>query len=117
MQNQRRMSHRRIIEISVMAVIVTWGCVPAPFVPPGDVQPPDVNDTLSLTTERVASGLSRPVYVTAPPEDTERIFILEQHTGREDIHLDAPGLANSRIKGIFYSLVFRGPAPDYLAND
>ena len=31
-----------------------------------------------ITTERVASGLFRPVYVTAPAGDTERLFIVEQ---------------------------------------
>jgi len=31
-----------------------------------------------LTTVRVASGLSSPLYVTAPPGDTSRIFIVEQ---------------------------------------
>jgi glucose/arabinose dehydrogenase len=33
-------------------------------------------------TVRVASGLARPVFVTAPPEDFERIFVIEQHSGR-----------------------------------
>lgn len=32
----------------------------------------------ALTTVRVASGLSRPVFVTAPPGDTDRIFVVEQ---------------------------------------
>jgi glucose/arabinose dehydrogenase len=31
-----------------------------------------------LTTERVAEGLNRPVFVTAPPGDTSRVFILEK---------------------------------------
>jgi glucose/arabinose dehydrogenase len=34
-----------------------------------------------LTTIRVASGLSRPVQVTAPPGDTDRLFIVEQRSG------------------------------------
>jgi glucose/arabinose dehydrogenase len=38
-------------------------------------------DDLQLGTVRVASGLFRPVYVTSPPGDTARIFIVEQHTG------------------------------------
>ena len=37
-------------------------------------------------TELFATGISRPVFVTAPPGDTERVFILEQHTGRVRIH-------------------------------
>jgi glucose/arabinose dehydrogenase len=35
-----------------------------------------------VTTVRVASGLSMPVFVTAPAGDTGRLFILEQHTGQ-----------------------------------
>ena len=34
-----------------------------------------------LSTERVASGLSRPVQVAAVPGDTERLFIVEQRSG------------------------------------
>ena len=33
-------------------------------------------------TVRIAEGLARPVFVTAPPEDFGRIFVVEQHTGR-----------------------------------
>lgn len=36
----------------------------------------------AISTVRMASGLSRPVYVTAPASDIERIFIVEQHTGQ-----------------------------------
>jgi glucose/arabinose dehydrogenase len=32
----------------------------------------------ALTTERVAAGLSSPVFVTAPPADTVRLFIVEK---------------------------------------
>ena len=32
----------------------------------------------NLTTERVAAGLSSPVFATAPPGDTQRLFIVEQ---------------------------------------
>src|SRR5689334_22915941 len=31
-----------------------------------------------LTTVRVATGLIRPVFVTSPPGDTSRLFIVEQ---------------------------------------
>lgn len=34
-----------------------------------------------LTTERVASGLTRPVYVTHAPGDDSRLFIVEQRSG------------------------------------
>lgn len=36
----------------------------------------------AVTTQRIASGLDRPIFVTAPAGDTERLFIVEQHTGR-----------------------------------
>lgn len=32
----------------------------------------------TITTTRIVSGLSRPVFVTAPPGDTTRLFIVEQ---------------------------------------
>ncbi|MCB9849324.1 MAG: PQQ-dependent sugar dehydrogenase [Phycisphaerales bacterium] len=38
---------------------------------------PVAADTI-LTTERVASGLSGPLFVTSPPGDTNRLFIVEQ---------------------------------------
>ncbi len=38
--------------------------------------------TTPLTTTRVATGLDRPLFVTAPPGDSSRVFILEQITGR-----------------------------------
>jgi glucose/arabinose dehydrogenase len=47
----------------------------------------------SITTQRVASGLSRPVFVTAPKGDFRRAFIVEQRsstTGRIRI-LNLPG--------------------------
>ncbi|NLF38852.1 PQQ-dependent sugar dehydrogenase [bacterium] len=36
---------------------------------------------MPLTTITVASGLARPVYVTAAPGDTNRLFIVEQRSG------------------------------------
>ena len=32
-----------------------------------------------ITSVRVATGLNKPLYVTAPPGDTDRLFIVEQH--------------------------------------
>ncbi|MEZ5965723.1 MAG: PQQ-dependent sugar dehydrogenase [Planctomycetota bacterium] len=34
-----------------------------------------------LSVVRVATGLSRPVFVTTPPGDLDRLFVIEQHTG------------------------------------
>lgn len=36
---------------------------------------------VELTSRRVASGLTRPVFVCSPPGDTERLFIVEQRSG------------------------------------
>lgn len=36
----------------------------------------------ALTTRRVASGLTRPVFATAPAGDEGRLFVLEQHSGQ-----------------------------------
>ncbi len=36
----------------------------------------------ALTTVRIASGLNRPVYLTYPPGDSTRLFVVEQQTGR-----------------------------------
>ncbi|UCG33591.1 MAG: PQQ-dependent sugar dehydrogenase, partial [Phycisphaerales bacterium] len=50
-----------------------------------------------LTTELVASGLARPVFVTAPPGDKDRVFIVEQRsgsTGRIRIVVLATGVLN-----------------------
>ncbi len=50
---------------------------------PGDAVPqgcPDPNSPLSVT--RVVTGLFQPLYVTAPPGDTNRLFIVEQNTGQ-----------------------------------
>ena len=74
--------------------------------------------------ERVASGLDRPLYVTSPPGDTSRLFIVEQHTGRIKIlglidgiinsvpFLDIDGLAGGNEQGLL-GLAFD---PDYFDN-
>jgi glucose/arabinose dehydrogenase len=78
-----------------------------------------------LTTTRVASGLSRPVFVTAPPGD-ERLFIVEQrgadNRGRikilkDGVVLPTPFLTTAVLpagneQGL-YSLAF---APDYATS-
>lgn len=38
--------------------------------------------TTNLTITRVGAGFQLPVFATSPPGDTNRLFILEQHTGR-----------------------------------
>jgi glucose/arabinose dehydrogenase len=44
---------------------------------------PGVRAETQLTTVRVAAGLTLPLFVTAPPGDTTRLFIVEQHTGTD----------------------------------
>jgi glucose/arabinose dehydrogenase len=77
-----------------------------------------------ITTKRIVSGLSRPLYVTAPPDDTDRLFIVEQHTGRIKIlnlntglvnaapFLDIDGLATANEQGLL-GLAFD---PNYATN-
>lgn len=49
--------------------------------------------SLAQTTVRIATGLSRPLFVTHAPGDYDRIFIVEQWTGRVRLyHLDSATL-------------------------
>ena len=77
-----------------------------------------------LQTERIASGLSRPVFVTAPPGDTLRLFIVEQFSAqikmmKGDVLLATPFLDindlvidNGNERGLL-GLAFH---PDYALN-
>ncbi|MHC4678367.1 MAG: hypothetical protein ACYTEK_06690, partial [Planctomycetota bacterium] len=58
----------------VLLIALLIICAPQPSA--GDHQS---TATFGITAERVAFGLSRPVYVTAPPGDQDRLFIVEQH--------------------------------------
>jgi len=78
----------------------------------------------SFRMERVATGLARPVFLTAPPGDSERVFIVEQHTGRIRIlrladhtllatpFLTVSGLATGSEQGLL-GLAFH---PDHASN-
>jgi len=78
----------------------------------------------AITVERVASGLNRPVYVVSPPQDYERLFLVEQHTGRIKIlnlstgqtdlspFLEIPSLATRNEQGLL-GLAFD---PNYADN-
>jgi glucose/arabinose dehydrogenase len=48
-----------------------------------------------LTVQRVASGLSRPDFVTAVPGDPTRLFVLEQHKGTIRVVTLATGVVQS----------------------
>ena len=76
-----------------------------------------------VAAERVATGLSRPVFATAPPDDTDRLFIIEQHTGQIEIldlnsglitgtFLDIDGLSTGNEQGLL-GLAFD---PNYTSN-
>jgi len=74
--------------------------------------------------ERVVAGLSRPVFLTAPPGDFERVFVIEQQTGNIQIvrpashtvdatpFLTVGGLATGFEQGLL-GLAFH---PDYATN-
>lgn len=71
-----------------------------------------------------ASGLNRPVYLTSPAGDNQRLFVLEQHTGRVRIvdratgqvsptpFLEIPNVSRGNEQGLL-GLAF---APDYLQS-
>jgi glucose/arabinose dehydrogenase len=77
-----------------------------------------------VTAERVASGLTRPVFATAPAGDFGRLFILEQHSGQIKIldlvtgqvsptpFLTVPAVATGGEQGLL-GLAFH---PDYASN-
>lgn len=79
----------RIAFAMIAAGLLLAGCRPTFQPQPGADPPDDDPGATALTTELVVSGLSRPVFVTAPPGDPERLFILEQHTGRVRVY-DVP---------------------------
>jgi len=73
---------------------------------------------------RVATGLDEPVFLTAPPDDDTRVFVVEQHTGRIRIlrrntwtlaptpFLTVPGVSQGGEQGLL-GLAFH---PDYATN-
>jgi len=72
-----------------------------------------------MDTIAVASGLSRPVFVTAPPGDYNRIFIVEQQVtinnqlnGR--IHVLAPARHHSVIPEVALRRLYPGGKSEYL---
>jgi len=61
----------------------------------------------TLLATRVASSIDRPVFVTAPADDTSRLFIVEQHSGRIRI-LNLPALTLNATPFLTISDVARG---------
>jgi len=78
----------------------------------------------SFGTSRIATGLDDPVYLTAPPGDTTRVFVLEQHLGQiRIIHLPdgtldpTPFLTVSPVsQGFEQGLLGLAFHPDYASN-
>jgi glucose/arabinose dehydrogenase len=77
-----------------------------------------------LTVERVATGLSQPIYVTAPPNDTSRVFIVQQSGQILILNLAALTLNATPFLNIQARLVSGGERgllglafdPDYATN-
>lgn len=79
---------------------------------------------ITLKAERVASGLSRPVFATSPAGDADRFFVIEQHTGTIKIlnlnnntvnaapFFDINGLTTGNEQGLL-GMAFH---PDYSVN-
>jgi glucose/arabinose dehydrogenase len=77
-----------------------------------------------FSTVRVATGLNRPVFLTAPPGDRNRVFVVEEHTGEILIidltdgsinatpFLTVTGLSTGDEQGLL-GLAFH---PDYAVN-
>src|SRR5262245_17507696 len=81
------MSPRRITRnLWLLSLLLAALCAWAPASP---------GATVPLTTTRIAQGLSNPVYVTAAPGDTTRLFIVEAYTGRIRILNLKTGLVNA----------------------
>ncbi|HJT82080.1 MAG TPA: PQQ-dependent sugar dehydrogenase [Chthoniobacterales bacterium] len=83
----------------------------------------------AMDTVTVASGFSNPVFVTAPPGDYDRVFVVEQkvtidnqangriqivnlQTGAKSVFLTVPGIASGGEQGLL-GLAFD---PDYATN-
>jgi len=64
------------IKRSILAVL-TLVLVASPAAVAGDQ-----DGAIPLATKRVAAGLSSPLYVSSPPGDFERLFIVEQNSAR-----------------------------------
>ena len=74
---------------------------------------------------RVATDLARPVFATAPPADHERLFVVEQHSGKIKIYFrssgtldhDSPFLTIGNLaKGQEQGLLGLAFHPDYASN-
>jgi glucose/arabinose dehydrogenase len=53
------------------------------------------NSHAALKSEKIAGGFSKPVFVTQAPGDNDRLFVVEQHTGRIRIYKFSAGKTNT----------------------
>ena len=85
---------RRSLTATALGLLAV-ACTPTPSSPPPNPNAPVTpSGQPDLTTVLIVAGLSRPVFVTAPPDDEDRLFILEQHTGNVRILKLAAGEPN-----------------------
>ena len=80
--------------------------------------------TFAVSLQQIANGFNAPLYVTSPPEDTSRLFVLEKDTGQikiirlaDNSIINQPFLTVSRLgnagEGGLLGLAFH---PDYASN-
>lgn len=101
-------ARRRGAGLTVLAGVASWACSDGTGPSPGPPPPaPPEPVAFELSANRVLTGLSQPVFLTAPPGDP-RLFVVEQ-TGRIRI-----GSADGQLLGDpFLDLVGRvGSAPE-----
>jgi glucose/arabinose dehydrogenase len=113
----RRVQERRLAPAAAFAAALLVSLAPLPVLPEASAA--------DFQVERVATGLSLPLYLTAPPGDTGRVFIVEQRdgtTGRVRVldletlslgtFLEVPGVSTGDEQGLL-GLAFH---PDYASN-
>lgn len=108
LSHTKTMFHGSVIAFAVIALVTSAGSA----------------RTYGATTIQVATGLDRPIYVTAPADDIDRLFIVEQHTGQIKIldlnttlinstpFLDINGLSTGNEQGLL-GMAFH---PEYAVN-
>ena len=90
------------------------------------VTPHAIAGGTTLTSQRIVTGLARPVFVTAAPGDTSRIFIVEQRSGstgririfdlNTNLLLSTPFLSRSVSTASEQGLLGMAFHPDYATN-